>query len=98
MPQAQYNKPKASYYEIYFVGGNYVSSLFTCFACLRALRAVLGTGLHTFCYALSVKSSSDDVITHTGEILNTSAADQNNAVFLQVMANAGYIGADFNTV
>ncbi len=38
------------------------------------------------------------MVTHTGEILNTSAADKNNAVLLKVVADAGDVGTDFNTV
>ena len=49
-------------------------------ACLRALCAVLGTSLETAVHALSVEGSADDVITHTRQILDTSAADQNDAV------------------
>ena len=38
------------------------------------------------------------MVTHTGEILYTAATDKNNAVLLKVVANAGDIGTDFNTV
>ena len=41
---------------------------------LRALRAVLGTALHTALHALRVQSAADDVVTHTGEVLDTTAS------------------------
>ncbi len=46
------------------------------------LCSVLGTGLHSAVDALRVKGTADDVVTHTGEILYTSASDENNAVLL----------------
>ena len=38
------------------------------------------------------------MVTNTRQVLYTAAADQNNAVLLQVMADAGDVGTDFNTV
>jgi hypothetical protein len=38
------------------------------------------------------------VVTHTGEILNTSASDENNGVLLKVMADTGDISRNFRSV
>ena len=62
------------------------------------LGAVLGTGLHSAADALCVKGASDDVVTHTGKILNTAASDQHNGVLLQVVAYAGNISGNFDPV
>ena len=57
---------------------------------LGFLCAVLGTGLHALGYPLGVQSTADDVVTHTGQVLYTSAANQDNAVLLQIMAFTRY--------
>ena len=46
-------------------------------ASLGTLCTVLGTGLHTTVDALGIQSAADDVVTDTGKVLNTAAADQN---------------------
>ncbi len=61
-------------------------------ACLRALCAVLRTGLHSVGNALRIKGSAHDMVTHTGEILNTSSTNENDAVLLQVVSDTGNIG------
>lgn len=65
---------------------------------LGSLGAVFGTGLHTVLYALGIQRATDDVVTYTGKVLNTAAANQNNRVLLQVVANAGNIGGNLVTV
>ena len=42
-----------------------------------------------------VKGATDDVVTHTGEVLHTAAADEHDAVFLEVVAFTGDVGVDF---
>ena len=54
---------------------------------LGTLRTVLGTGLVAVGHTLGVQSTTDDVVTHTGKVLNTAATDQYYAVLLQVVAN-----------
>ena len=61
---------------------------------LRALGAVLGTGLHTALHALSVQSAADDVVTHTREVLHTATADHDHRVLLQGMTDAGDVSGD----
>ena len=53
---------------------------------LRALGAVLGTGLHTALHALSVQSAADDVVTNARKILDTAAAHEHDGVLLQIVA------------
>ena len=65
---------------------------------LGTLCTVLGTGLHTTLYTLSIQSAADDVVTDTGKVLDSSAADHNNRVLLQVMTDTGDISSHFVTV
>ena len=65
---------------------------------LRSLGTVLGTGLAAVCYAGSIKSTADDVVSCTRKVLNTAATDHNNTMLLKVVAFTGDIGSNFNTV
>src|SRR2546427_491255 len=65
---------------------------------LGLLRAVLGTGLLAVLDALQVKGATHDVVTHTGQVLHTAAAHQNNAVLLQVVAFTTDVGDDLEAV
>ena len=38
------------------------------------------------------------MVTNTGKVLNTAAADHNNAMLLKVMADTGNVSGDFVTV
>ena len=67
-------------------------------ASLGTLCTVLGTGLHTTLNTLSIQSTTDDVVTNTGKVLNTAAADQNNGVLLQVVADTGNVSGNFHTI
>src|SRR5690606_12875471 len=59
---------------------------------------ILGTGLLAILDALEVEGTAHDVITHTRQILDTTAADQNHGVFLEVVAFAADVRNDFETV
>src|SRR5579862_4914963 len=65
---------------------------------LRALRAVLGTRLLAVFHALQVERTAHDVVANTGQVLDTTAANQHDAVFLEVVAFAADVGNDFETV
>ena len=65
---------------------------------LGTLCTVLGTGLHTAVHALGIQSATNDVITDTGKVLNTTAANQNDRVLLQVVANTGDISGNFHAI
>ena len=68
------------------------------FGSLRTLSTVLGTGLHSAVDALCIERSADDVVTHTGKVLNTAAADENNRVLLKVMTDARDISRNLDAV
>src|SRR3989339_1366886 len=52
---------------------------------LRFFRSVFGTTLTTFLHTLCVVRTPNNVIPHTGQILDTTASDQHNRMFLQIM-------------
>src|SRR5699024_7341229 len=56
---------------------------------LGALSTVFAAGLVAVGNALRVKRTTDDVVTNTGKVLDTAAADQNDTMLLQVMADTG---------
>ena len=56
---------------------------------LGALCAVLGTCLHTALNTLSIQSTTDNVVTDAGEVLDTAAADHHDGVLLQGVTHAG---------
>ena len=65
---------------------------------LGALSTVFAAGLITVRNTLGIQSTTDDVVTDTGQILDTTAADQNNAVLLHVMADTGNVRGDLDTI
>src|SRR5262245_21739564 len=65
---------------------------------LRALGAVLGTGLLAILDALQVQGTADDVVAHTGQVLHTAAAHEHHGVFLQVVAFTADVRDDLETV
>ena len=73
-------------------------SLQVLLACLGPLSSVLGSGLISLRNALGIECTSDDVITHTGEVLNSTASDENYRVFLKIVSDTGDIGCNFVTV
>ena len=68
------------------------------FRCFRAFRAIFGTRLHSVRNPCSVQRTSDNVVTHTRQVLYSAASDQNNGVFLQVMTFARDISGNFDPV
>src|SRR6478609_8788058 len=53
---------------------------------LGRLGAVLGTALLPVLHALRVERAAHDVVAHAGQVLDATAADQHDRVFLQVVA------------
>ena len=49
-------------------------------------------------HALSVESASDDVISYTREVLNTSASDKNNGVLLKIVSDTRDVSCNFVSV
>ena len=58
---------------------------------LRALCAVLAAGLLALCNACRIERAADDVIADAGQILDSSAADENGAVLLKIVTFAGNV-------
>ena len=65
---------------------------------LGSLGAVLGAGLAAAIDALGIESAADDVVTDTGQVLDTAAANHNDGVLLQVVTDTGNVGGHFVTV
>ena len=65
---------------------------------LGPLGTVLGTALHTAVDALGIQRTTDDVVTDAGQVLDTAAADHDDGVFLQVVADTGDVSGDFVTI
>ena len=65
---------------------------------LRLLGTVLGTALHPAFNPGSIKRPTDDVVTNPRQVLNTAPTDQNNRVFLQVVANPWNVSRNFDQV
>src|ERR1700691_5171633 len=65
---------------------------------LGTLGAILRTALFAVGHADAIKRAADYVIANPWKILHTAAADEHDRVLLQVVADAGDIGGDFNPV
>ena len=65
---------------------------------LGSLCTVLGTALVTSCNALSIKCSADDVVTASGKVTYTAAANKNDGVLLKVMTDSGDVGGCLKAV
>ena len=53
---------------------------------LRTLRAVLGTSLPTVFDTLCIQTTTNRMVTDTRQVFYTTAANQYNRVFLEIMA------------
>src|SRR4029078_5637626 len=65
---------------------------------LRPLRAVLRPTLLPTLNSHGVQRAAHDVIAHTGQILDTAAADEHQRVLLQVMADARDVGGHLDAI
>ena len=65
---------------------------------LRTLCSVLGAALLTVCNTLGIEGTTDNVVTYTGQVTNTSTTDKNNRVLLKVVTDTGDIGSSFHSV
>src|SRR5450830_99424 len=63
-----------------------------------ALRTVLRASLLTVFDALGIQRAANHVVTHTWQVFYTTAAQQHDAVFLQVVAFTADVRNDFETV
>ena len=69
-----------------------------CTLLLRTLCSVLGAALFTVCNTLGIKRTTNNVITYTGKVTNTSATDKNDRVLLKVVTDTGDVAGSFHTV
>src|SRR3954471_22134654 len=65
---------------------------------LRTLGAIERAALLAVLDTLGVQHAADDVVANARKVFHAAAADQHNAVLLQVMAFAGNVGQRFETV
>ena len=65
---------------------------------LRTLGAVLGTTLAAILHTGGIQSTTDDVVTDTGKVFYTAAANHDDGVFLKVVAFTGDVRGDFEAV
>src|SRR5450432_1565881 len=70
----------------------------TSLLCLGPLGPVLRTALLAAGDAHCVEGAANHVIAHTGKILHPAAANQHDRVLLQIVANAGNVGGDFDSI
>ena len=63
--------------------------------CLRTLHTVLRTATAALVNTEGVKLAADNVVADTGEVTDTAATDQHDAVLLEVMALAADVCGDF---
>src|SRR5690554_6821955 len=66
--------------------------------CLGTLGTVLATGSLAVLDTLEVERAAHDVVTHTGQVLHTTAANEHDRVFLQVVAFTTDVRNDFVAV
>jgi hypothetical protein len=65
---------------------------------LRPLGAVLRAALSTVRYAHRVEDPTNNMITNTGKVLYTTAANEHDRVLLEVVTFTGNIGGNLHTV
>jgi hypothetical protein len=63
-----------------------------------AVSVVLGARLLAVFHALQIERTAHDVVTHTRQVLDTTATNQHHAVFLQVVSFAADVGDDLKSV
>jgi hypothetical protein len=61
---------------------------------LRTLGTVLRAALQTVSYTGGIKSTTNNVIANTGEILHTTTANEHDRVLLQVVTLSGNVTVD----
>src|SRR5688572_32895880 len=80
------------------LGTSPLRGMASCLHLLRALGAVLRTGLLAVLHAGGVERAADDVIADAREVLDATAADQHDRVLLEVVALAGDVRGDLHRV
>ena len=65
---------------------------------LRTLCSVLGAALLTVSNTLGIERTTNNVITYTGKVTNTSATNKHYRVLLKVVADTGNVGSSLHSV
>jgi hypothetical protein len=65
---------------------------------LRTLRTVFGAALAALIDTEGIERTTDDVVTNTWKVLHPSAANEDDGVFLEVVAFTADVGDDFESV
>src|SRR5688572_7031498 len=60
------------------------------------LRAVTAAGLLAILHTRGVEGAADDLVTHTGKVLHTTATHEHDGVLLEVVALTGDVGGDLH--
>ncbi len=105
-PSGKFTQPLASskqtktfvYYLSFYVG---YGLFFLCGSSLtrfRTLSAILGTSLCATGNTCSIKCTAYNVITHTRKVLHTTATNQHDGVFLQVVSFARNVRVHLFTI
>src|SRR6266516_5703147 len=64
----------------------------------RPLRAIFRARLLAVCNSRRVQRSTNDMVANARKVLHTAATDQDDGVFLQIVADTGDVGCHFNPI
>src|SRR5439155_11144333 len=64
----------------------------------RPLRAIFRARLLAVCNSRRVQRSTNDMVANARKVLYTAATDQDDRVFLQIVADTGDVGCNFNPI
>ena len=76
----------------------YIKYIFVAQLLLRALRSVFGTRLLAICNTCGVERTADNMVTRTGQVFYSAAADQYDAMLLKVVTLARNVTRNFDSV
>src|SRR5580704_11308764 len=76
--------------------GRFVAGPLRGMSALLLLRAVAAARLLAVAHALGVQRAADDLVADTGQVTDTTAADQHDRVLLQVVTDTGDVGRDLD--
>jgi hypothetical protein len=62
------------------------------------LGTILGAGLLAFLDSDGIQGTPNHMVANPRKILDTSTADQNDGVFLQVVPDTGNVSSNFNSI